>query len=247
MSLSGRINDEYKAAFKAKDTAKVSTLRMLKAALKNKEIDLRHELSDEDVESIIKMQIKQLKDSAQTFRDAGREEIAISSEAEVVVLETYLPAQLSDDELSVVVKEAVAASGAESKADMGKAMGTAVKAVAGRADGSRIKAVVDSLLAVMVLAVLGMAVALPVSAQSFGIIPADETAILGIRIFRVVLVFFGLVFIQQIISGVFTFMVVGVRDDIRNGAVKKMSGGFTGTLVIVGLISVMTVFLSNVA
>jgi len=247
MNLSGQINEDYKAAFKAKDTAKVSTLRMLKSALKNKEIDLRHELSDEEVESIIRMQIKQLKDSAQTFRDAGRNELATSSEAEVIVLEIYLPKQLADEELTLVVKEAIAATGAETKADMGKAMGAAVKAVAGRADGSRIKSIVDSLLVAIILTILGVSVALPVNAQAFEILPNSETALLGVRVVRVILVFFGLLFIQQIIKGVFTYMLVGVRDDIRSGAIKKISGGFTGTLVIIGLISVMTIFLGNVA
>jgi len=138
--LTDQITNDMKEAMKAQDAPRLSTIRMLKSALKNKQIELLHELSDEEAMAVIKTQIKQLKDAAETFRQAGRAETVEANEREVAVLEKYLPAQMDDAALIAVVKDALAAAGATSKADAGKAMGAAVKAVAGRADGSRVKA-----------------------------------------------------------------------------------------------------------
>lgn len=147
MSLTQKITDDMKAAMKAQDGARLSTLRMLKAAFKNKEIDLMRPLTDEEALAVVRTQIKQLKDSLESFTAAGRADLADPVRAEVAVLEAYLPAQMDDAALAAKVREALAAAGISSKADAGRAMGVAVKAVAGLADGARVKAAVEAALA----------------------------------------------------------------------------------------------------
>src|SRR3989338_8870037 len=137
MSLASIITENMKAAMKAKDSATLSTLRLLISAMMNKKIDVQHELSDAEVQEVVKSQVKQLKDSIESFKAGGREDLATSTQTEIFVLEQYLPAQMGDEELTKIVKEVVEKSGATSKADMGKVMGAAMAAVAGRADGSR--------------------------------------------------------------------------------------------------------------
>ena len=146
MTLQEQVLHDTKEAMKQKDAAKLSTLRMLKAALKNKEIDLKHELSDEEVLAVIKMQIKQLNDALHMYQDAGRQESVDETQAEILILEAYLPAQMSDEVLREAVTKALEAAQATSKEDMGKAMGAAMKAAAGQADGSRVRAIVEELL-----------------------------------------------------------------------------------------------------
>ncbi len=144
MTLLETINQDFTAAMKERREAELSTLRLLRAALKNRQIELMKELSEDEALSVVKSQIKQLKDALESF--ASREDLAQKARGELAVLEKYLPAQLSDAELEAVVKEAVAASGASGKADMGRAMGAAMKAVSGQADGSRVKAIVETML-----------------------------------------------------------------------------------------------------
>lgn len=146
MPIVTQVTEDMKAAMKAQDAARLSTVRMLKTALKNKEIDLMRPLTDDEALAVIRTQIKQLKDSITEFAAAGRADLADPVTAEVAVLEAYLPAQMGDEELAAKVKQALAEAGFTGKADMGRAMGVAMKAVAGLADGARVKAAVEAAL-----------------------------------------------------------------------------------------------------
>lgn len=137
---------DQKEAMKAKEAAKLTTIRGVLAAIKTKEIDKKADLSEEEVQQVIRTAVKQLMDARKDFESGGRADLMESTDAEIAVLKAYLPAELCDAELAEIVKAAVVESGTTSKADMGKAMGAAVKAVAGRADGNRVKDVVMSIL-----------------------------------------------------------------------------------------------------
>jgi len=211
--------------------------------LTNEEIKSGKGPSDEQTQAVVKSQIKQLKDAADAFEKGGRADMAAASRAEVAVLEAYLPAQMPDAELEKIVKDAVAASGASSKADAGRAMGAAMKAVAGRADGARVKAIVESLLAVLVLMlVAGTAHAATKAAnaelQSF-IIPT-------LRIVRIFLVLLGIVSVTTILHGAFTFMTASGRVEVHHHAKARMVSGILGTLAIAVLFTVITIFLVSV-
>jgi len=146
MNLRETINQDVKTAMKAKDTKKRDALRLLMSAFKQIEVDERRELSDEDVIKIIQTQVKRRNDSATQYRDAAREDLMQIELDEIAFYEAYLPKQLSDDELSNVVKAIIEKVGASSMKDMGKVMGMASKELAGTADGKRISAAVKSLL-----------------------------------------------------------------------------------------------------
>jgi len=146
MTIKEQLMADQKEAMKAKEAAKLTTIRGVLAAIKTKEIDKKADLSEEEVQQVIRTAVKQLMDARKDFESGGRSDLVESTDAEIATLKTYLPAELGDAELAEIVKTAVAESGATSKADMGKAMGAAVKAVAGRADGNRVKDVVMSVL-----------------------------------------------------------------------------------------------------
>jgi len=146
MSLRDKINQDLKEAMKAKDTKKRDALRLLTSAFKQIEVDQRKELSDEDVIKIIQTQIKRRNDSATQYKDANRPDLMQQELDEIAYYETYLPKQLSDDELKSKIKEIISRVGAESKKDMGKVMGIATKELAGVADGKRVSECVKSLL-----------------------------------------------------------------------------------------------------
>jgi len=132
------VMSDLKAAMKAKDTTALTTLRALKTALTNAAIESGNKdnvVSDADALAIVRKQIKQRRDSIEQFEKAGRAELAENERAEVVVLEKYLPAQLSPEEIASIVKDALAETGASSRADMGKVMGIVQGKAAGRADG----------------------------------------------------------------------------------------------------------------
>jgi len=147
MSLRETINQDVKEAMKAKDSKKRDALRLLTSAFKQIEVDERKELSDEDVIKIIQTQIKRRNDSATQYKDANREDLMQIELDEIAYYETYLPTQLTDDELCDAIKEIIAKVGATTMKDMGKVMGMASKELAGRADGKRISDCVKSLLA----------------------------------------------------------------------------------------------------
>lgn len=146
MNLRDQINENVKEAMKAKDTKKRDALRLLMSAFKQIEVDERKELSDEDVIKIIQQQIKRRDDAAEQYKNAGREELMQNELDEIAYYQEYLPAQLSDDELTLALKEIIAKVGAFSIKDIGKVMGAASKELSGKADGKRINECAKSLL-----------------------------------------------------------------------------------------------------
>jgi uncharacterized protein YqeY len=147
MSLKLRITDDMKAAMRAKETARLGTIRLLLAAVKQKEIDERTELDDAAVSSIVEKLIKQRKDSISQFQAAGRDDLVAAEQAELVVLQAYLPEQLSAAEVEAAVIAAIAESAASSGKDMGKVMGLLKPRLAGRADMGQVSALIKARLA----------------------------------------------------------------------------------------------------
>lgn len=147
MTLVEKINQDLISALKNKEQLKLSTLRMLSSELKNKKIDLGKDLTDDEAFAVITKEVKKRKDSAQTFKEGNRDDLAQKELAEVEILSEYLPEELSDDEILALVKEAIAQTGASAKADMGKVMGVLRPKVAGRADGAKVAKLVQENLA----------------------------------------------------------------------------------------------------
>jgi hypothetical protein len=147
MSLKARITDDMKTAMRAKETARLGTIRLLLAAIKQKEVDERIELDDVAVSSIVEKLIKQRKDSISQFQAAGRDDLVAAEQAELVVLQAYLPEQLSAAEVEAAVIAAIAESGASSAKDMGKVMGLLKSRLAGRADMGQVSALIKARLA----------------------------------------------------------------------------------------------------
>ncbi|MBN2782550.1 MAG: GatB/YqeY domain-containing protein [Campylobacterales bacterium] len=146
MSIKEIIANDLKEAMKAKDVKKRDALRLLSSAFKQIEVDERKELSDDDVIKIIQKQVKSRNDAATQYKEAGREDLMQIELDEISYYEVYLPAQLSDDELSDALKEIITKVGASTMKDMGKVMGMASKELAGKADGKRINECVKVLL-----------------------------------------------------------------------------------------------------
>jgi uncharacterized protein YqeY len=147
MSLKERITEDMKAAMRAKDTERLGTIRLLTAAMKQKEVDERVELDDVAVIGIVDKMLKQRKDSIEAFEKAGRQDLAEKEKAEVAVLQAYLPARLSADEVAAEVKAIVAELGAKGPGDMGKVMGAVKARLAGKADMGQVSAAVKAALA----------------------------------------------------------------------------------------------------
>ncbi|HWR76806.1 MAG TPA: GatB/YqeY domain-containing protein [Thiobacillus sp.] len=147
MSLKARITDDMKTAMRARETARLGTIRLLLAAIKQKEIDERIDLDDAAVSSIVEKLIKQRKDSISQFQAAGRDDLVAAEQAELVVLQAYLPEQLSAAEVEAAVIAAIAESGADSARDMGKVMGLLKPRLAGRADMGQVSALIKARLA----------------------------------------------------------------------------------------------------
>lgn len=146
MLLSEKIQQDIKSAMKEGRRDAVGALRMLSSALKNKQIELQRPLADEDVVRVVQGAIKQRKDSAQQYADAGRADLAAKELAEIEQFQAYLPAQLSDADLDGLVARAVAAVGATGPKDMGAVMKHVLAASAGRAEGSVVSAKVRARL-----------------------------------------------------------------------------------------------------
>lgn len=149
MSLKAQILEDIKQAMKAREQAKLATLRMLSAAIKQKEVDERVDLDDAAVLAIIEKQIKQRNEAAVQFEQGGRPDSAAAEKAEAALLAAYLPAQLSDDEILVVVREVVSAVGASGPQDMGKVMGQAKPRLAGKADMGKVSALIKQTLSAL--------------------------------------------------------------------------------------------------
>lgn len=148
MPLRVNILDAQKDAMKEKDEAKLATLRMLWSAIRNQEIDGGHkELSDEEIQKVVATQIKQLRDAMADFSKGGRQDLVQKSEAEIKILQIYLPKQMSDEELKVLVERAVKDSGLSGAQSSGKVIGLVMKEVRGKADGNRVKEMVEKILA----------------------------------------------------------------------------------------------------
>ncbi|NML46464.1 GatB/YqeY domain-containing protein [Ramlibacter sp. G-1-2-2] len=147
MTLKERITEDMKAAMRAKDSEKLGAIRMLTAAIKQKEVDERVELDDAAVVAIVDKLLKQRKDSIDAFQKAARQDLADKEQAEVVVLQAYLPARLSADEIAAEVKAIVAELGASGPGDMGKVMGAVKQRLAGKADMGQVSAAVKAALA----------------------------------------------------------------------------------------------------
>ena len=147
MSLKARITDDMKTAMRAKEAARLGTIRLLLAAIKQKEIDERIELDDAAVCSIVEKLIKQRRDSISQFQAAGRDDLVAAEQAELVVLQAYLPEPLSVAEVEAAVAAAIAESGAASARDMGKIMGLLKPRLAGRADMGQVSALIKARLA----------------------------------------------------------------------------------------------------
>ena len=147
MSLAEQIEKDVIVAMKAKDSVKVSTLRMLKSALGNYLIQVKKDKAgDPEVLGIITKQAKQRRESVESFEKAGRKDLADKEKAELAILEAYLPKQMTDDELRAAVQNAIASSGAQSPADMGKLMKVLMLAIQGKADGKRVQEAVKAIL-----------------------------------------------------------------------------------------------------
>lgn len=146
MTLKDRINEDMKTAMRAKDAARLSTIRMLLAACKQREVDERIVLDDAAVIGIVDKLIKQRRDSITAFEQGGRMDLVEKETAEVRVLEVYLPQRLSADEIAAAVKAIVARVGASGPGDMGKVMGAAKAQLAGKAEMAQVSAAVKAAL-----------------------------------------------------------------------------------------------------
>ena len=147
MSLKDQITEDMKTEMRAKDMERLGTIRLLQAAMKQKEVDERITLDDAGVIAIVDKLIKQRKDSIAAFEGAGRQDLADKEKAEMAVLQVYLPARLSAEEVAAEVKAIVTELGAKGPGDMGKVMGAVKTRLAGKADMGEVSAAVKAALA----------------------------------------------------------------------------------------------------
>ena len=144
MSLKAQITEDMKSAMKAGEKDRLKVVRLMLAAIKQVEVDTRTDLDDAAVLSVLDKMVKQRRDSVEQFEKGGRDDLAAIENAEIAILETYLPEQLSEEDLDAMINEAISATGAESIRDMGKVMGQIKARAAGRADmgavGAKVKA-----------------------------------------------------------------------------------------------------------
>jgi uncharacterized protein len=147
MTLREQLNEDMKAAMKAREADKLAALRLLLAAVKQREVDERITLDDAQIVSVIDKMIKQRKDSIAQYEKAARQDLADKEKFEISVIEAYLPKQLSQGEIDAAVAEAIASTGAKGPQDMGKVMGVVKPKLAGRADMGKVSALVKARLA----------------------------------------------------------------------------------------------------
>lgn len=146
MALNDRINEDMKAAMKAKEKFTLSVLRMLRSEIKNEEIAKREKLNDEAIIQVLSRELKKRKDAAEEYRKFNRQETAADLDKEAEIILSYLPKQLSEEEITEIVKNAVEKTGAQSKKDMGKVMGAIMPELKGKADGRLVNQIVQSFL-----------------------------------------------------------------------------------------------------
>ena len=146
MSLKDRITEDMKAAMRAKDAPRLSVVRMLKSAIKYREIEVMKTLDDDGVQAVIATEIKRRRDSVEQYKAGNRQDLADKEDAEIVILQAYLPQQLTEAELRAKVDEAVARTGATGMRDMGAVMKALLPEVQGRADGKAVSEMVKARL-----------------------------------------------------------------------------------------------------
>ncbi len=146
MSLTSKIQADMRAAMKSKNADLVSTIRLLLAAIKQQEIDKREQLTDSDVLTIVEKLVKQRRESIQIYTEAGRNDLASKESAELEILTTYLPKQLSDEEVELIIQETLSSLDAREPKDMGKVMAALKTQLSGKADLSRVSTRVRELL-----------------------------------------------------------------------------------------------------
>ncbi len=144
--IKDKINEDMKSAMRAHDTARLGTIRLLRAAVKQREIDEQIDATDAQVMEVIAKMVKQRRDSVEQYRAGGREDLAQKEQAEIDVLSSYLPQQLTEAEINAIIDEAVAAAGVTGMAGMGKVMGLVKPRVTGRADLGKVSALVKARL-----------------------------------------------------------------------------------------------------
>ena len=147
MSLKDQLKDQQKLAMLAKDKARLGTIRLLMAEIKQREVDTRIELNDEDILAVVTKMVKQRRDSISQFEAAGRQDLADKESAEILVLQEFLPQQLTAEEIAVLIEQAITESGAAVMADMGKVMAVLKPKIQGRADVGAVSAQVKTRLA----------------------------------------------------------------------------------------------------
>jgi uncharacterized protein YqeY len=145
--LKQRITDDMKAAMKAGDKPRLGAIRLVMAAIKQREVDERTELADDQVLAVLEKMVKQRRDAITQYRQAGRDELAAREQAEIEVIQHYLPEALSEDEIATLVAQAIDATGASGLRDMGKVMGELKPKLQGRADIGAVSALVKAKLA----------------------------------------------------------------------------------------------------
>ena len=144
--LTERVRADLTAAMKARDAERLSTLRLLQSALKYSQIEVGHELGDEEALAVIRKSVKQRQDSIEQYTKGHRPELADKERREMEILKSYMPPELSDDELESGLREIIASTGAQSKKDLGKVMKEATARYKGRAEGKKIQEIVSRLL-----------------------------------------------------------------------------------------------------
>ncbi len=146
MNLAERLNEDMKQAMKDGNKFRLSTIRLVRAAIKNQEIELRRPLDDNELLSVLSRELKQRRDSLLEYKNAGREDLVSNVSAEIEIISEYLPRQLDEEEVKAIVVQTMQETGASSKADMGKLMGALMPKVRGLADGKVVNGIVQQLL-----------------------------------------------------------------------------------------------------
>jgi uncharacterized protein len=147
MTIAEQVEKDLVAALKAREELRLSVLRMAKTSLKNKQVELGKPLSDEEAIAVLRTLVKQRRDSVEQFRKGGREDLATKEEAETEILQAYLPAEASDEEIGAAVAAAIAETGATGPQDLGKVMKSAMQKLVGKnADGKRVNQIVRAKL-----------------------------------------------------------------------------------------------------
>ncbi len=146
MSLKDQLNADIKTAMKAGEKSRLVVLRMISAAIKQREIDERIELNDSDVLAVVEKMLKQRRESEKVFREGNRDDLADKEAAEIEIVSAYMPEQLSDDELAALIDEAISSTGASSIRDMGKVMGIIKSKAQGRADMGKVSGLIKARL-----------------------------------------------------------------------------------------------------